>query len=156
RRAEARAESRAGEEQLLQTERVLPEPQHALARADTVGCERAREPLDARREHRPREPPVAVGERDPIRPRPRVTVHHVGEREPGSRGHTKRKQGIVVPSRTSYQTSSAGLPIATSSASVSTMFATSRTPPVPGSSTTPAINGSASATSGITACRMIV
>ena len=120
-----------------EAERVLAEPQHAVA---GVRRRRARSAFATRLTRvvgrAPRELHVAVGERERVGPGARVRAQHVGAacaRRPVVIGlGTRRKHGTDVPSRTSYQSSVTGRPIRTASGSQSTTLPTSRQPLVSG------------------------
>ena len=66
RRAEHRAELGAGQQQLLDAEAVLPEPQDAVTASDANSCERVRGTIHAFVERAPIEVHIAVRDRERV------------------------------------------------------------------------------------------
>ncbi len=79
RRTEHRPDLAAGEQQLLDAERVLPQPQHAVARSEAGRAQRVRGAMDARRRGLPVQRQVTVRERGRVGPGAGVTAQHIGE-----------------------------------------------------------------------------
>ena len=80
RRTQHRAQSRAREQELLDAEAVLTEPQHPLTPYDTRGGERCRALVDAPAELLPAQRELAVGDRERTGSHADVLVEHIGQR----------------------------------------------------------------------------